>query len=151
MNKIEKMNISEIEEVNRLIVRSRSLWDYEKEYFQESISLIHINQEWLVRNIGFTIKNDSKILGFIGLQEKSGEHWLEHLWIDPQSINRGLGREAIEFVVGLLKIQKIPRIFIFPEPLAESFYLKVGAIYTGDKSSSRINGGPVFSKMVIEL
>ena len=58
---------------------------------------------------------------------------LEHLWVRPHDIGQGLGREFIEQArqqAGLLQAQAIE---IESKPIAEAFYLHVGARRVSEK------------------
>jgi N-acetylglutamate synthase-like GNAT family acetyltransferase len=148
---IKKTNSNDITYINLLISRSKSYWNYDPDYLKASLPLIQISEIWLQQHAGFTLYNNCKILGFLGV-EKFDNFWkLEHLWIDPEKINQGYGRKAIQYLCCLAMEQKIAKILLLPDPPAEKFYSRLGAQLTGVKVSSRIVNGPVFHEMVFNL
>lgn len=141
----------ELEEVNSLIISSRKIWNYDEEYFQKSLPLINVTEEFLLKNDCYSIfGNDEKIVGFIGIEkDENGDFWIEHLWVSPSCLKTGIGKKAIHFILKKYHDLKVEKLFIFPDPPAEGFYEKCGARFTGEKFPSRVKNGPEFFKMVL--
>ena len=67
----------------------------------------------------------------------------------PTCLKMGIGKNAIYFILKKYSELNVDKLFIFPDPPAEGFYLKCGARFTGEKFPSRVENGPEFSKMVL--
>lgn len=82
----------------------------------------HIGVGWVgVGEVG------GKIVGFYGLKnERAGWH-LEHLWLQPEWIGRGLGRILFAEAVRTASALGAKELLIKAAPNAEAFYLKMGA------------------------
>lgn len=118
---------SEAEALSALTARSKSYWPYPKEYLDKSILLLKILEndikDWPV----FVAELNSQIVGFFALKTIKDENRIDHLWIEPVHIGKGIGR--ILFQVAKVEAQKLgwKYLRIVSEPRAEEFYLKMGA------------------------
>lgn len=148
---IKKTAYHELFQLNELISRSKSFWDYDQDYLKAAIPLIAITESWLQQNEGYTLYDQNEILGFLGIKTFENFWELEHLWIDPKKIRKGYGQTAINHLCTIALAKNIKMISLLPDPPAEKFYLKLGATFTGKKVSSRVLNGPVFHEMVFKL
>ena len=76
---------------------------------------------------------------------------LDHLWVWPDLIGKGVGRQACEHVFRLAREHHWMDLWVIPDPPAVGFYEKTGFSDTGERVSSRVPGGPVFSVYRIAL
>ena len=63
-------------------------------------------------------------------------YWLEHIFIRPEFIRKGIGTQLIRDVQKTCKELGIKRIYIFSDPNAKGFYEKIGADYIKESPSS---------------
>ena len=146
--KIKKTTFNEIEYLNQLITRSKSFWNYDQEYLNAAIALIQITEAWLHTHEGFTLSDNGKIIGFLGIEIFDIFWKLEHLWIDPDKIRQGFGKKAIQYLCTLAREKNMTKILLLPDPPAEIFYSHLGAQFTGVRVPSRVPNGPDFQEMV---
>lgn len=145
ISEIKKDNISAI---NDLIRASKSYWDHDKDYLEEAMKLVAIDEDWVDEKQGYAlIENKEELVGFLGYECHDDFWYLEHLWIKPEEIGSSFGKQAVEFLKHKAKDAGIREISLLPEPAAEGFYEKMGATYTGLEVPSRVKGGPVFKEM----
>ncbi|MFC7621078.1 GNAT family N-acetyltransferase [Microlunatus sp. GCM10028923] len=76
---------------------------------------------------------------------------LGNLWLMPASIGTGLGRRLFEHAIMTARGLGFRTLTIEAEPLAEGFYLAMGAVRVGEVASGSIPGRslPVLSYSVI--
>lgn len=74
-----------------------------------------------------------EMVGFVGLSMAANGRHLEHLWLRPAQIGRGLGRALFEEGVRLARAAGETELRIKSDPNAEPFYLKMGAVRTGQE------------------
>jgi len=90
---------------------AKRYWGYPEAYFEIWRKELTITEEYIVRNDVFTADADLVTAGYysiVHVQEGfwAGElfvaagHWLEHIFIDPAYIGRGIGRRLMEHAVG---------------------------------------------------
>jgi hypothetical protein len=143
-----------VEAINSVIQASKSFWDYEYCYLQAAIPLLLIDVPYFERNLGWLIVSDINkegVLGFMGAKIEGNHCHLEHLWISPGMIKKGLGTLAVEFLLKEMKNRGVQEVRVLPDPPAEVFYFKLGAIFTGSSSPSRIPCGPTFREMAFQI
>lgn len=146
--KFHQTKVYELESINQLIISSRSIWNYDSEYFEKSTPLIAISKKWLKSHFGFSIKSlENDLLGFLGLEAHGKTLILEHLWVSPLHMNLSVGKQAIAFTRKWAENNNFQKIVFYPDPPAEGFYLKQGAQFTSKKMPSRVQGGPLFREM----
>ncbi len=56
---------------------------------------------------------------------------LDHLWVDPRFIGRGVGRQLFEHAVRTAREAEITSFTIESDPNAEGFYRRMGAVAIG--------------------
>jgi GNAT superfamily N-acetyltransferase len=148
---IKKTNLKDLLEINQLISDSKSFWNYDKEYLNSAIPLIQVSKAWLQEFEGYTLYDSKDICGFLGFEFKEGKCKLEHLWVKVEKIRKGLGSKAIIFMLEKARKRNIQNIYVFPDPPAEGFYLKLGAKYTNVVVTSRVTNGPEYREMVFQI
>ena len=154
-----KQNGASCFELNALSSRSRTVWagtpGYFDGYLEQSRYLIEIDDAYLISNwvwVGLiTIDGKEVVFGFFGLKIRDDqEKVLDHFWIEPTYMHRGLGRLLFEKALEVMRELGWGRFLIYADPPAEGFYLKMGATRIGEVPS-RIEGGPIFPAMEMKV
>ena len=87
------------------------------------------------------VESGGKTAGFFALRKNRDVTELDHLWIDPPFIGKGLGRRLLEHAAGICRAEGIRRVEIDADPYAEDFYLHIGARRSG-KTPAPVDGDP---------
>jgi GNAT superfamily N-acetyltransferase len=74
---------------------------------------------------------DGQLLGFYGLESRE-EGWLEHCWVDPQSIGSGHGRHLVEHALSVVRGLGVNTLAVESDPSARGFYERLGAQHVRD-------------------
>lgn len=72
-----------------------------------------------------------KVVGFYALSGARTTRELEHLWIDPAYIGRGVGTVLFTHLLRRLRTMRVTRLEIVSDPNAEGFYRRMGARRVG--------------------
>lgn len=135
-----------LEDVNRLIARSKAYWDWPKEYLSLAIPLHKITSAYLRSNRCFEVVTKSgDLVAFLSLADDGARVVIDNLWVAPEHIGCGIGRAAVYFVFEMARASGWQRLWVLPDPPAEGFYKALGFSDTGERVPSRVRGGPVFS------
>ena len=62
--------------------------------------------------------------------------WLEHIFIKPEYIRKGIGTKLMRYVNSICEEKGIDCLNIFSDPNAKGFFNKIGAKYIGESLSS---------------
>lgn len=134
-----------IANINALIRRSKSIWNYSPKYLEAALPLLTINEEYLSENLAFQVHNDvDELIAFFAISEKDGDRYLDHLWVEPTQLGQGIGRLACEFIFQLGLKKGWRTLFVLPDLPAVRFYEKLGFESTLQTVPSQVTDGPVF-------
>ena len=127
--------------------RAKGHWDYPAEYIDRWRDELTITPEYIKSNTVFVGELEEKIVGFyslINIQQdlrirtiliEKGT-WLDHMFILPKYIRKGIGTEFITHMIAHLTEKKVDKVLIFVDPKATGFYEKSGAIFRRESDSS---------------
>ena len=142
---MEKISIKPAEkeqcdELSALAIASKKFWGYPEEWVDLWRADLTITPEYLSENHVFCAWNHERTIGFCGLARDAGEWELDHLWVHPNFMGRGVGgellRRATDFAV---KKYGAKSLRIVSDPNAETFYLNQGAERIGEIPSQPNN------------
>jgi GNAT superfamily N-acetyltransferase len=144
--RVRRAREANLAEINRVIAASKAHWDYPAAYLEAALPLLMIDEPYLAGHLCFEIVDESKtVVCFLAVAEEGGEHLLDHLWVRPDRLGRGIGRLACEHVFSLARRYGWAALRVLPDPPARGFYRKVGFTDTDMEVHSRVPGGPSFS------
>lgn len=126
---------SEADELSALALRSKSHWPYDAEYLNLCKITTRISPQEILQWPVLVAAQGPQICGVAVILEAKGERLLEHLWIDPPFIGKGIGRELFYAAVAEGKKLGWSQFHIFSDPYARGFYEKLGARQFGERES----------------
>jgi GNAT superfamily N-acetyltransferase len=107
-------------------------WGYPDAWMDAWADALSITVErmagWDVR----VAEEDGGVLGFHAVSVDGDEAALEHLWIDPPSMGRGIGRLLFDDALRIAAGRGARTLVIDSDPHAEGFYLRMGAARIGE-------------------
>jgi len=133
--KIRDALATEAKYLSDLSARSKAYWPYDKEYLTQAAQVTHVTENDILSWHFRVAVYDGKILGFSGMAPVKNEYMLDHLWIEPEYIDKGIGQVLFEDAVLSAKRMGWTRFTIASDPYAEKFYLKQGAKRIGERES----------------
>lgn len=148
---IRPLKRDELDRVNEVIAESKGVWYSNKKYLDECLRFAKVDKTWLKENEGYGLYEKDELVGFLGYSRSEDFWYLEHLWVLPEKIGQHCGGQALEMLLEKARKASVPKISLLPEPNAEDFYARFGAVFTGIEVPSLYEGGPVFKEMVINL
>jgi GNAT superfamily N-acetyltransferase len=116
-------------------------WGYPESWIQTWRDILTMRPEFIGANIAYSAIEDARPVGFYLLTTESDGLHLDHLWILPGAIGRGIGRALFEHAVQQGKQLGFQTIKIEADPNAEGFYLRMGARRVGT-NVTEIEGQP---------
>lgn len=114
-------------------------WGYPENWIAAWRDILTMRPDFIAGNIAYCAMENDRTIGFYVLtQEDDGIH-LDHLWILPEAMGRGIGRGLFEHAVIEATKLGFSLIKIEADPNAEGFYKRMGATRVGT-SSSQVEG-----------
>jgi len=106
-------------------------WGYPEHWIQSWRDILTMPPEFIAANVTYSAIEDERAIGFYLLTTEADGLHLDHLWILPRAMGRGLGRALFEHAVAQAKGLGFSAIKIEADPNAEGFYLRMGAKRVG--------------------
>jgi GNAT superfamily N-acetyltransferase len=119
-------------ELSAIALKAKGHWGYSSEQLELWRSeFLTISPEYIQANHVWVATVDSpQPLGFAAVEQQGEEVMLEHLWVLPEFIGKGIGKRLFLFVATLF-----PRFVFTSDPHADDFYYKLGAQKIGEYTS----------------
>ena len=106
-------------------------WAYSPQDLENWRIMLTVEQDDLASKPAFVAELVGEIAGFYVLAP-GGKTWeLEHLWVSPPVMRRGVGRALLAHATRTARAGGASSIAIDADPNAESFYLACGATREG--------------------
>ena len=102
-------------------------WGYSERWIEAWRDILTMRPEFLAANICYSAMEEERTVGFYVLTKESDGIHLDHLWIIPVAIGRGIGRALFEHAVTQARDRGFNSIKIEADPNAEAFYRHMGA------------------------
>lgn len=113
--------------------QSKAIWGYPPRWMALWQPILTITPQLVSDHAVFVAIEDGSIVGFCALDIDGSSGSLEHLWVLPKAIGRGVGRALWDHAIGELAGQGVTTLEITADPNAEGFYLRMGARRVGMK------------------
>lgn len=114
-------------------------WGYPERWIEAWRDILTMRPEFIAANIAYCAIENDKVVGFYVLTTESDGFHLDHLWILPMAMHRGIGRALFEHAVNQARAANFDLIKIEADPNAEGFYERMGAQRVGT-SASEVEG-----------
>ena len=116
-------------------------WGYPERWIETWRDILTMRPQFIAENATYCAKEDGRIIGFYLLTMENDEMHLDHLWISPRAMRRGVGRALFQHAVEQAKKLGHHEIKIEADPNAAGFYERMGAKRTG-VNVTEIEGRP---------
>ena len=130
----------EAEALSALAVRAKGHWPYDEAMMAVFRRTIRITAEDIAGHVVLVHETDGAADGVGVLVASPPDAELEHLWVDPPAIGRGVGRRLFQAVAEEARRIDARRIALNSDPYAEAFYRRLGAVRIGDHPVAEIPG-----------
>lgn len=124
---------SEADRLTQIAYASKKHWGYPDAWMALWREALTLTPAYIANNPVFVAEEATTIAGFHALIG-SGTRWeLDHLWVLPESIGRGIGSALFRHAVAYLTEHAPGAVLkIESEPNAEPFYIRMGARRVGE-------------------
>jgi GNAT superfamily N-acetyltransferase len=106
-------------------------WGYPEQWIQSWREILTMRPEFIAANVTYSAMEDDRAVGFYLLTTESDGLHLDHLWIAPHAMGRGIGRALFEHALEQTSKLGHRTLKIEADPNAEGFYLRMGARRVG--------------------
>ena len=134
---VRSARVGESQSLTALCVRSKAHWGYDEAFMRLSQASLTVSEAEIVERRVLVAERQGLVFG-VARVEPDGELGL--LFVDPRTINRGVGRALFEAAVALARRLGARRMAILADPNAAPFYERMGACFVSQAPSDAIPG-----------
>jgi len=110
---------------------AKAYWGYPETWLKQWGEQLTITPEFIVANETFVVMAGNRLVAFHALLQRLTEIRLEHLWVLPEQMGRGIGRELFAHAVERARALGATSLTIEADSNAETFYRHMGAVKIG--------------------
>lgn len=149
--KIRNANPEEADTLTAISHAAKRYWGYPEHWIQHWSPDITITPEYLAHNEVYVVADEGMVAGFYALTVAADKVELDHLWIRPEHIGKGLGKDLFVHAMQRAAALGASTVEITADPNAEGFYRKMGAVRVGEVRSE-LDGEPrILPQLTIDL
>lgn len=139
--KIRRAQESDSEELTRIAHESKRHWGYPERWIELWRDDLTLSPEFIAGNGVYLAENGGEALGCHALVAGNPNWTLEHFWVRPSAMGKGVGRRLFEHARSMAAGAGASVLEIDADPNAEAFYLRMGAVRVGEVRSE-VDGQP---------
>jgi GNAT superfamily N-acetyltransferase len=134
--KIARARAEDADALTKIALAAKSHWGYPPSWIRHWQDVLTITPEYVVTHPTFVAIIDEQMVGFCALEIESREALLDHLWVMPSFMRRGVGRALFEHAEEAARETAAVRLKIIGDPHAADFYSRMGATIYGREPAS---------------
>ena len=127
--------------LTEIAMAAKRHWGYPERWMEFWKPQLTFSQAYFEENESWVAETDHTPIGFYTILEKDGSAWLENLWVSPEFIGKGVGKELFLHAVALARQRGYERLQLEADPNATGFYEKMGMKKVGERVSE-VEGQP---------
>lgn len=132
---VRRARVCEASALSALAVAAKQHWSYAAEDIERWRTLLSVTPDDIASWPTFVAEVQGEVVGFYLLVPKGTTWDLEHLWVSPQCMRRGIGRALLAHASRSAHVGGASAILIDADPSTEAFYLACGAVRVGSTAA----------------
>ena len=130
-------------ELTAVAFKAKATWGYPAAWLDRWADVLTVTPGFIARNPTYVAYVGARIAGFYSMSVSGRRASLEHFWVHPRFIGRGVGRRMFMHFESRALGAGAVRAEIESDPHAEGFYVRMGAT-TYSRRKARMDGRPRF-------
>jgi GNAT superfamily N-acetyltransferase len=122
--------------LNTLTGRSVLSWGYDPEFLDWEPEAITVTPEFIISSPVFVLEEAGRIVGYYGLRGEPPEMALDKLFVEPDRIGTGCGKQLWQHAVATAKAMGVTVLTLASDPNAAPFYRAMGATWLREEPTS---------------
>jgi len=120
------------ETLSALALRAKAYWGYARTQLEAWRPVLEISPQTVSTHPTFVAELDGRVVGFYSLVPSASSWELDHLWVAPEHMQRGLGRALVLHALRTARAGGATSLVVDADPNAEAFYVACGAARIGE-------------------
>ena len=138
---IQRAKPIEADVLTQIAISAKRYWGYPEHWMKIWIPQLTFTPEYFAENESWVVVDGDRQIGFYTLQDKDGIAWIENLWVLPEYIGKGIGRQLFFHALEFAREHKYKTLQLEADPNAIGFYEKMGMRKIGERRSE-VDGQP---------
>lgn len=126
--------------LQELLHRSKAHWGYDADFMAVARRVLTVTEGQIVTDWVFVAETGGILAGFASLADRRDHAWLEDLFIEPEFIGQGVGRDLWNHVCAHARQHGFALMRWESDPNARLFYEHLGARVIGSTPSHIVPG-----------
>ena len=126
-------------------------WGYPESWIEVWREDLTVTPDFIQWNEVFVANENGRLTGFYALVTSEGKTELDHLWVLPEQIGKGVGRQLLQHALDRVAAVGGTVIEIVSDPNAEGFYLKAGAVKIGEVISEIEGKTRILPRLLLQI
>lgn len=139
--KIRRADVEEAEALTHIAIAAKGYWGYPESWMEIWIPQLTFTPEYFEKNESWFVVDGNRQIGFYTLLDRGGIAWIENLWILPEYIGKGIGKQLFIHALELACQRGYKTLQLEADPNAVGFYEKMGMRKIGE-CRSEVDGEP---------
>jgi GNAT superfamily N-acetyltransferase len=148
---ISRATPNDADSLTQIAISAKRHWNYPEAWIQHWLPQLTISVEYISTNEVWIMTNEGKPIAFYALSQDEEGYELGHLWVLPEYIGKGIGKQLMNHAFERCKLLNITALKIYADPNAQTFYEKMGAKKISEYHSDLFGEDRVLPVMEIEL
>jgi GNAT superfamily N-acetyltransferase len=106
-------------------------WGYPERWMKNWRDVLTVTSEFIASHKTYAATIAGHMVGFYALQLADGTLHLQHLWVLPDAMGRGIGRALFRHALERARALGFQQLEVESDPNAEGFYERMGARRVG--------------------
>src|SRR6185369_9541518 len=126
---IKLASAGDAQTLTQIALDAKRHWGYPEHWIKHWESDLTINSDFIRDNQVYVAEKDGEVRGFYALCVTGSSAELEHMWVAPESIGTGVGKELFFDAMERAATLQVREIGISAGPNAAGFYEHMGATH----------------------
>jgi GNAT superfamily N-acetyltransferase len=132
---IRRSSPEEATTLTQIALDAKRHWGYPEHWIKHWESDLTISSDFIRDNHVYVAEEDGEIRGFYALCLAGSKAELEHMWVKPDCIGTGVGKELFLDAMERAAALDVSHVEISSDPNAAGFYRRMGAEQIGETDS----------------
>lgn len=127
---------AEAERLSAIARSAKAWWGYPADWLAGWRDELTVTPADIARDGYVVAETGDEIVGFAALGSGADPPEIEHLWVAPRHLGRGVGRRLLAAILARCRTDGVTRLRVVSDPHAVGFYRRHGAVTLGDVPST---------------
>jgi GNAT superfamily N-acetyltransferase len=118
--------------LTKIAFTAKRYWGYPERWIEFWRPQLTVTPQAIVQHETYAATLDGQPIAFYALSYQEKQASLEHFWVHPDSMGKGIGRSLFQHALDRCKEAGAGRLEIESDPHAQGFYKRMGAYKVGE-------------------